>query len=157
MEDNTLERLNEIAQKFRKTSGKIKLISLLDRAKQEYEQNQFTDCVSTCKKALKAEPNNAIALRGLGCAMQSMGNTQKAIEYYQKALENSEHKEIEYTLLGTIYYQEDDLENAIKYYNLAIDANDDYDPAYEGRNQSMLENHLKIIDLQDSLIQRKLF
>ena len=76
MEDNTLERLNEIAQKFRKTSGKIKLISLLDRAKQEYEQNQFADCVSTCKKALKAEPNNAIALRGLGCAMQSMGNIQ---------------------------------------------------------------------------------
>ena len=157
MEDNTTNILQEIAKKIRKTSGKIKLISLLDRAKQEYEQNQISDCISTCKKILKAEPNNAAALRGLGCAMQAMGNTKKAIEYYQKALENSKHKEIEYTLLGTIYYQKDDLENAIKYYNLAIDANDNYDLAYEGRNQSMLENHLKIIDLQDSLIQRKLF
>ena len=35
--------------------------------------------------------------------------------------------------------------------------NNDYDPAFEGRNQSMLENHLKIIDLQDSLIRQKLF
>ena len=157
MEDNIVERLQEITKKIRKTSGKIKLISLLDRAKQEYEQSKFNDCVSTCKKALKANPNNAIALRGLGCAMQSMGNVKKAIEYYQKALENSENKEIEYSLLGTIYYQEDNLEKAIEYYNLAIDANDNYDPAYEGRNQSMLENHLKIIDLQDSLIQRNLF
>lgn len=157
MEDNILERLQEITRKIRKTSGKIKLISLLDRAKQEYEQNKFSDCISTCKKALKSNPNNATALRGLGCAMQSLGNTKKAIEYYHKALEISEHKEIEYTLLGTIYYQEENLENAIKYYNLAIDANDNYDPAYEGRNQSMLENHLKIIDLQDSLIQRNIF
>ena len=36
------------------------------------------------------------------------------------------------------------LDEAVKYFNLAIDANDNYDKAYEGRNQAMLENHLKI-------------
>ena len=58
---------------------------------------------------------------------------------------------MEYSLLGTIYYLQENLDEAVKYFNLAIDANDDYDAAYEGRNQAMLENHLKILDLQDSL------
>ena len=83
--------------------------------------------------------------------MQSQGNFSKALEYYNKALENSERKEIEYTLIGTIYYLQDDLDNAIKNYNRAIDANDNYDSAYEGRNQAMLENHLKIADFQEQL------
>ena len=51
----------------------------------------------------------------------------------------------------------DKTEKAIENYNKAIDINDDYDPAYEGKNQSMLEKHLQILDLQDSLIQRNLF
>ena len=35
--------------------------------------------------------------------------------------------------------------------NLAIDENEDYTSAYKGRNQAMLENHVKILDLQESL------
>ena len=50
-------------------------------------------------------------------------------------------------------------ENAEKdeVYNKAIDTNDNYEQAFEGRNQSMLEKHIQIIDLQDDLIKRKLF
>ena len=77
--DDLIKKLNEIAQKIRNTNGKIKLIALLDKAKREYDQNKLSDCVSTCKKILKTDPNNATALRGLGCAMQSMGNIRKAI------------------------------------------------------------------------------
>ena len=51
----------------------------------------------------------------------------------------------------------ENLEEAIKYFNLAIDENDNYDSAYEGRNQAMLENHVNILDLQDTLIRQKLF
>ena len=58
-------------------------------------------------------------------------------------------KEIEYTLIGMAYYLQDKLDDAVEYFNLAIDANDNYDKAYEGRNQAMLENHLKIIDLPE--------
>ena len=42
-------------------------------------------------------------------------------------------------------------EMIVEYFNYAIDENDNYDKAYEGRNQAMLENHLKIIDLQEAL------
>ena len=51
--------------------------------------------------------------------------------------------------LGNAY--QDKLDEAIEYFNLAIDNNDDYEYAYDGRNQAMLENHIKIADLQDYL------
>ena len=53
--------------------------------------------------------------------------------------------------MGMVYYLTDRLDEAVKYFNLAIDENDDYTEAYEGRNQAMLENHLKLIDLQEAL------
>ena len=157
MNKEEFEKLKELGNFFRRVNGKIKLLSLLRRAKEEYSQNNYSQCMTTCKKILSSDPKNAIALRGLGCVMQSMGNFKQAVKYYKQALEYSENKEIEYTLLGTIYYLNDDLDKAVEYYNMAIDINDGYDPAYEGRNQAMLENHLKIIDLQDQLIKRELF
>jgi len=49
------------------------------------------------------------------------------------------------------YYLQDKLDEAVENFNLAIDKNDNYTQAYEGRNQAMLENHVKILDLQESL------
>ncbi len=157
MNDKDLEKLKEIGSSLRRLNGKVKLIGLLERAKFEYEQNKLNDCEETCREILKTEPENPIALRGLGCVFQSKNDNKNALKYYEKALEFSENKEIEYTLIGTVYYNQDDLEKAIEYYNRAIDINDDYDLAYEGKNQSMLERHLQILDLQDNLIRRNLF
>ena len=50
-----------------------------------------------------------------------------------------------------VYYLQEKLDDAVQYFNLAIDENEDYTSAYEGRNQAMLENHVKILDLQESL------
>ena len=157
MSDLDAEKLKDIAKRIRELNAKVKLVSLLEKAHVEYEQNNLEDCIKTCKKVLKTEPNNPIALRGLGCVMQAQGNYKKALEHYNKALEVSKNKEIEYTLIGMIYYLEDKLDEAIKYFNYAIDVNDNYDSAYEGRNQAMLENHVNILDLQEALIKRNLF
>ncbi len=157
MLNRDIEKMRSLAEKIRKLNGKIKLISLLDKAHQEYEQSNYKECENTCKKILETQPNNFVALRGLGCVAQNKGDYELALEYYNKSLKTSLKKEIDYTLIGTIYYLQDNLEEAIKYYNLAIDENENYDSAYDGRNQAMLENHLKIIDLQENLIQRKIF
>ena len=155
MYEKDIEELKSISSHMRRVSKKIKLLNLLRSAKEEYESNNFEDCIKICEKALEQNPDNSAALRGLGCSMQALGEFDKAAEYYKKALNFSEKKEIEYTLLGTVYYFEDNLEEALKYYNLAIDSNEDYDPAYEGKNQTMLEQHLQIVDLQDSLIRNE--
>ncbi len=102
---------------------------------------------------LTNNPEDPDALRALGLEMQKKGDFNKALEYYFGALENSSRKEIEYTLIGTIYYLKEELDSALKYFELAIEENDGYEPAYEGRNQTMLENHLKIAELQDRLIK----
>ena len=54
-------------------------------------------------------------------------------------------------------YTSDSVDNISYVIALAIDENEDYTSAYEGRNQAMLENHLKIIDLQEVLLSLSLF
>mgnify|MGYP003293515781 CR=1 FL=1 len=155
MHEEEIKKIKELAGAFQRINGKVILLSLLRKAKNEYDKFQFAQCKASCEEILKANSTNSSALRGLGCVEQAEGNLKKAIEYYKKALENSEHKEIEYTLIGMAYYLQEDFENAIENYNLAIDINDDYDKAYEGKNQAMLERHVQILDLQDSLIKRE--
>ena len=157
MQENDSELVSSLLKTFNRLNGKLKLLNLLTKAKLEYDKHNFEDCKTTCEESLKLFPQNSIALRGLGCVAQSQGDYKKALEYYKLALKNSETKEIEYTLIGTLYYLQDNFEKAVEYYNMAIDVNDDYDPAYEGKNQSILERHLQIVDLQESLIKRKMF
>lgn len=150
--NDDVEKLKEIAESFRRFNRKILLIKLLDKAQSEYDKYDFESGEQTLLEAYKIDPNDSAVLRGLGCVEQfGKSNYDKALEYFFKALEKSEQKEIEYTLIGMAYYLTENLDEAVKYFNLAIDENDEYTSAYEGRNQAMLENHLKIIDLQDSL------
>ncbi len=145
------ERLQEISERFRRMTAKVKLIKLIGKAKHEYESYDFESGIESLKEAYNIDSKNPVVLRGLGCFQQAAGNYDKAIEYYLEAVKYSSAKEIEYTLAGTAFYIQDKLDDAIKYFNLAIDANDDYERAYEGRNQAMLENHIKILDLQEAL------
>ena len=155
MDSKDIEKIKNLGKRMRQINSKFRLLNLLRLAKEEYDKSQYEDCIKTCEEALKINPNDSASLRGLGCSMQAMGNFEKAKYYYEKALEFSKHKEIEYTLLGTLCYLEEDLEEALRYYNCAIDANEGYDPAYEGKNQTMLEKHLQILDLQDMLIKQE--
>ena len=150
MYDDEIKKLEELSNGLKRINGKIKLLSLLRQAKAEYDENNYDGCTETCKKILETNSDNAIALRGLGCVAQSQGDFKNALKYYKKALKTSLNKEIEYTLIGNLYYLEDKFDKA-------IDINDNYDSAYEGRNQSMLEKHLQIVDLQDNLIKREMF
>ena len=145
------QKLNEVSGFFRRMTGKIKLIKLITQAKQEYDKYDFDAGMRTLEEAYRLDDKNPVVLRGLGCMNQFLGNFDKAIAFYKQALEYSETKEIEYTLIGMAYYLQDKLDDAVEYFNLAIDKNDDYESAYEGRNQAMLENHVRILDLQDSL------
>ena len=152
-----LDKIKEISGAIKRINQKFRLLKLLRLAKEEYDRNNYEGCIDNCLKLLEINPENTVALRGLGCAMQALGKPDEAIRCYEEALKHSEKKEVEYTLLGTIYYIQDNFEEALKYYNLAIDTNDDYEPAYEGRNQAMLEQHLLLVDLQDELIKREIF
>lgn len=150
------DKIKEISQSIKRINQKFKFLKLLRAAKEEYDRNNYEGCVDNCLRLLEINPENPVALRGLGCAMQSLCKPDEAIKCYETALQYSDKKEIEYTLIGTVYYIQNNFEEALKYYNLAIDNNDDYEPAYEGKNQTMLEKHLMLVDLQDELIEREI-
>ena len=95
MLNRDIEKMQSLAEKIRKLNGKIKLISLLDKAHQEYEQSNYKECENTCKKILETQPNNFVALRGLGCVAQNKGDYELALEYYNKSLKTSLKKEID--------------------------------------------------------------
>lgn len=146
-----LEKLNELSDFFKRMNAKIILLRFLKKAKSEYDKYNFEECRKSLIKAYFTDKKNPAIYRGLGCINQFKGKWNSAIRFFKIALKYSNKKEIEYTLLGMVFYLQGKLDDAIIYFNLAIDVNDEYNPAYEGRNQSMLENHLKIIDLQESL------
>lgn len=145
------EKLNEIADFFRRMKSKILLLKLINQAKTEYDKYDYESGRKSLIQAYLIDKKKPVILRGLGCINQFKGKWNCAIRYFNMALKYSDKKEVEYTLLGMAYYLREKLDKAVEYFNLAIEKNDDYDKAYEGRNQAMLENHLKIIDLQESL------
>lgn len=149
--EEELKKLNQISDFFKKMNNKVRLLDLIESAKIEYDKYNYDSAKNLLLDAYNINAENAVVLRGLGCVEQFENNFDGAIEYFKKALEFSEKKEVEYTLIGMAYYLQDKLDDAVNYFNLAIDENDSYDKAYEGRNQAMLENHLKIIDLQEAL------
>lgn len=145
------ENLSELTEVVNNINQKIKLLSLIVKAKKEYDSFDFTTAKVTLLEAINVDENNATVLRGLGCLYQFEKDYEKAVEYYKKALNFSIAKEVEYTLIGLVYYFQEKFDKSVEYFNLAILENDDYDKAYEGKNQAILENHLKLLDLQDSL------
>ncbi len=145
------QKLNELSDFFKRMSNKIKLVKLITQAKNEYDKYDLKSGYKALEESYRLDKTNPTVLRGFGCFKQAEGNYEEAIEFFKKALEYSSAKEVEYSLIGMAYYLQEKLDEAVEYFNLAIDANDNYDKAYEGRNQAMLENHLKIIDLQESL------
>ena len=146
-----LDLLYYIANFFKRVNAKLTLMELLSNAKKAYDKYDFISGKEALLEALQLEPRNPVTLRGLGCIEQYYARFDEAINYYKLALQYSTKKEIEYTLLGTVYYMLDKLDTAIEYFNMAIKLNDNYTEAYEGRNQAMLENHLQIIDVQEML------
>ena len=146
-----LDNLKSISDFFKRMNTKIKLIKLLRQAKLEYDRYDYDSSFKSLNEAYELDSTNPAVLRGLGCINLFNRNYEEALDYFKKASEYSQAKEVEYTLIGITYYLQDKLDEAVEYFNLAIDENDDYDKAYEGRNQDMLENHLKIIDLQEAL------
>jgi tetratricopeptide (TPR) repeat protein len=149
--EEELKKLNELSAFFKRMNTKVILLRLIECAKAEYDKYNFDEAKKNLEEGFKLDNKNSTVLRGLGCIEQFKGNYELAIDYFKKALEKSKAKEVEYTLIGMAYYLQDKLDEAVEYFNLAIDSNDDYPNAYDGRNQAMLENHLKILDLQEAL------
>ena len=72
------ENINKITQSIKRINQKFKLLKLIRTAKEEYDKNNYDGCIDACLKILQNNPENSVALRGLGCATQALGKYDEA-------------------------------------------------------------------------------
>ena len=53
MYDNEINKLNDITKQIKRINNKLLLLSLLNKAKKEYDENNYENCEDTCKEVLK--------------------------------------------------------------------------------------------------------
>ena len=65
-----LNRLKEISGFFRRMNTKVKLLTLITKAKEKYDRYDYKSGIETLEEAFKIDPQNPTVLRGLGCMIQ---------------------------------------------------------------------------------------
>lgn len=94
---------------------------LLDQAKGYGRQGTWDKAIATCNKVLALDPQQGEAYRLMGQAHQSMDNPYDAMGYYANALVAQPQSVQLHTNLGRLYHDLQNWEQAIHYYQQAID------------------------------------
>ena len=72
------------------------------------------------------------------------GLYEEAMDYWLEVIKRDGNYNMAYVALGRAYLNQDDYDNAIKYFKLAFE-NEDYDRAFESRRQEMLRDNFTLI------------
>ncbi len=84
-----------------------------------YNASRFEEALRALEKAIELSPASAVNLARAGAAAQQLGDTRKALEYYERA--NSIQPRAEtFSNMGTIYYRLGDYERAAAAYEGAL-------------------------------------
>ncbi|NJO47850.1 MAG: tetratricopeptide repeat protein [Oscillatoriales cyanobacterium RM2_1_1] len=103
---------------------------LIDQANAYCALKNWELAIATCQKALRIQPDLAVAYKIQGNALQMLGEVPAATRAYEKALElNPEYAEV-CANLGSLYGQQERLEKAISYYQQALRLKPDFAGAY---------------------------
>ena len=95
-----------------------------------YHKGDFRAAEEQFELALKLDPNNASARKGLGAALASTGNMNLAIAQFEETLRlNSNSAEAHYDL-GVALYWAGNLDSAIRQFKAALDLNPGIVQAY---------------------------
>ena len=84
----------------------------LAKAEKKVKAEKYADAIPLLEKALKANPKNADALNYLGYSNRKLGNTDKALAYYQQALAVDPKHRGANEYLGELYLEMKDLAKA---------------------------------------------
>ena len=64
-----------------------------------------------------------------GLAYQELGNTERALNCYNKALENADDKSVIYNNIGTLYFSDENYKEAKIYFKKALSEDSSYTQA----------------------------
>jgi len=102
----------------------------LDLAVKNYQNNNLQDAKNYYQRALKIDPDHAIANNNLGVLLQSSGDAQKAKSCYEKAIEINPNYVDAYNNLGIIFRNLGEYQKAKRCYEKAIEINPNYVEAH---------------------------
>ena len=102
----------------------------LQQALEYCDRLEWSQAVLACQKAIKIAPEMAESYKILGNALQRMGKTAEAMNYYAKAVEIQPDLAEVYARIGSLYAQQKQWRKAIEYYQKAIIIRPNFAQAY---------------------------
>ncbi|MEA5539153.1 tetratricopeptide repeat protein [Limnoraphis robusta Tam1] len=115
----TLEKVEIVAtEKYNKTYQNVDID--LKEAEESLKNKQFEKAINACQRAVKIQPNSAIAYKLWGNALQCLGRVQEAKEQYNHALVIDPKFAEVHANLGSLYAKDQQWDAAISCYQKAI-------------------------------------
>lgn len=102
----------------------------LQQALEYCDRLEWSQAAAACQKAIKIAPKMAESYKILGNALQRMGKTAEAMNYYAKAVEIQPDLAEVYARIGSLYAQQKQWRKAIEYYQKAIIIRPNFSQAY---------------------------
>ncbi len=97
-----------------------KVVTLLEESKKLHESGQYTRELNVLVEAFNLDENNSIIMVHLGRCYRALNNPDKALEFYNKAIEINPYEGTAYTNMGTIYLLRCEYENAKQCYDKGL-------------------------------------
>ena len=130
LQENNLKRANQAADIAVKYHPNNPIINII-KAKQLLANSHAKEALSTLKNA-DLDRNDADYLLTLAACYSDLGEHQKAINAYMKAVKEFEFRDCEdiYNFIAVEYENLGDMENALKFFKLGISKAEDIDNQY---------------------------
>jgi len=121
-------------KKFKIPATLVGIAFLIFLSVSTWQQNRvWANSISLWTKAIKVNPDNAIALRHRGDAWLALKKHEAAKADYNKAITLRPEYVQAYVNRGTVHSEQGFFEEAVKDYSKAIDINPNFAPAYYNR------------------------
>lgn len=91
----------------------------LKEIQKKMDENKFEESLSILNKLISLDSNNATYLKLRGDCFSNLDNYDAALKDYLKVYEKNQDEKIEIAI-GSTYYNLNDFDNAIKYFNFAL-------------------------------------
>lgn len=96
------------------------------RGTKQYKKQNFERAIESFSKAQKEKPKDAMINYNLACSYYKSGQYDKALEYYDIALNNTEDSNFKSSILynmGNSAYKKDDKDSSLNYYKASLKIN----------------------------------
>lgn len=97
-----------------------KVIALLEESKKLHESDQYAKELNVLTEAINLDENNSSIMVLLGRCYRALNNPNKALEFYNKAIELNPYEGTAYTNMGTIHLLRGEYEDAKQCYDKGL-------------------------------------